>query len=74
MHLPGLIESYTRIPESLRKAPDGGATPEQQLLDGLGVIATEIGTMTTQIARGELDALATRGRYLETKYVSDGTD
>jgi hypothetical protein len=69
-HLPGLIESYTRIPESLRTAPNAGATPEQQLVDGLGVIAGEIGTMTGQIARGELDALATRGRYLETKYVA----
>jgi hypothetical protein len=74
IHLPGLIESYTRIPEALRKAPDNGATPDQQLIDGLGVIASEIGTMTGQIARGELDALATRGRYLETKYVSSGSD
>ncbi len=70
VHLPGLIESYTRIPDSLRTTPDGDATPEQQLVDGLGVIATEIAAMTSQIARGELDALATRGRYLETKYVS----
>ena len=68
-HLPGLIESYTRIPEALRTAPNAGATPEQQLLGGLEIIADEIGTMTGRIARGELDALATRGRYLEAKYV-----
>ena len=70
-HLPGLIESYTRIPETLRGQQHAGATPEQQLLGGLDVIAREIGTMTGQIARGELDALATRGRYLETKYVDE---
>jgi hypothetical protein len=67
-HLPGLIESYTRIPAGLRNTPNAGATPEQQLVGGLDVIAGEIGTMTGQIARGELDALATRGRYLEIKY------
>jgi hypothetical protein len=67
-HLPGLIESYMRIPTGLRNTPNAGATPEQQLVGGLEVIAGEIGTMTGQIARGELDALATRGRYLETKY------
>ena len=69
-HLPALIESYTRIPEPLRGRPNAGATPEQQLVGGLEVISREIGTMTGQIARGELDALATRGRYLETRYVA----
>jgi hypothetical protein len=67
-HLPGLIESYTRIPTGLRNTPNAGATPEQQLVGGLEVIAGEIDAMTGQIARGELDALATRGRYLEIKY------
>ena len=76
-HLPGLIESYTRIPDELRREPHAGSTPEAQLVSGLGVISNEIRTMTGQIARGELDALATRGRYLETKYVTapaDGTN
>lgn len=68
-HLPGLIASYTRIPAELRDRPHAGSTPEQQLVGGLDVIAREIGTMTGEIAGGELDALATRGRYLESKYV-----
>ena len=69
-HLPELIESYQRIPEPLRRQAHAGSTPEQQLVGGLEVIAREIATMTGEIARGELDALATRGRYLELKYVS----
>jgi len=73
-HLPGLIDSYTRIPAALRTAPNSGATPEQQLVGGLDIIANEIAAMTGQIARGELDALATRGRYLETKYVTPGSE
>lgn len=68
-HLPALVESYTRIPPPLRARPHAGSTPEAQLVDGLAVIAREIETMTGEIARGELDALATRGRYLEMRYV-----
>lgn len=67
-HLPELINSYRRIPESLKKQEHAGKTPEQQLIDGLKVIDREIETMTGQIARGELDKLATTGRYLELKY------
>jgi hypothetical protein len=67
-HLPALVNSYARIPDPLRHQPHAGSTPENQLVEGLEVIAGEIDTMTRQIARGELDALATRGRYLESRY------
>jgi hypothetical protein len=67
-HLPELINGYRRIPDSLKRQEYAGKTPEQQLLDGLKVIDKEIEAMTGQIARGELDKLATRGRYLELKY------
>lgn len=67
-HLPELINSYKRIPEPLKRKEHGGKTPEQQLVDGLKVIDREIEAMTGQIARGELDKLATRGRYLEIRY------
>ena len=71
-HLPELINGYKRIPESLKRKDHGGKTPEQQLVDGLKLIDREIETMTGQISRGELDKLATRGRYLELKYDSAG--
>lgn len=67
-HLPALVDGYVRIPLELRERPHAGSTPERNLVEGLDVIAGELDTMTRQIARGELDALATRGRYLETKY------
>lgn len=67
-HLPELINSYKRIPEPLKRQENSGKTPEQQLVDGLKVIDREIETMTSQIARGELDKLATRERYLEIRY------
>ena len=67
-HLPELINGYKRIPETLKRKEHGGKTPEQQLVDGLKLIDREIETMTGQISRGELDKLATRGRFLELKY------
>lgn len=71
-YLPEMINSYRSIPEPLRRQDNGGATPEEQLIGGLQRIDREIETMTGQIARGELDKLATRGRFLELKY--DGAD
>lgn len=67
-HLPELINGYRRIPEPLRRQDNSGKTPEAQLVDGLKVIDREIETMTGQISRGELDKLAVRDRYLETRY------
>ena len=67
-HLPELINGYKRIPETLKRKEHGGKTPEQQLVDGLKLIDREIETMTGHISRGELDKLATRGRFLELKY------
>jgi hypothetical protein len=73
-HLPELINGYKRIPEPLRRQDNGGKTPEQQLVDGLKLIDREIETMTGQIARGELDKLATRGRFLEIRYDGAGDE
>lgn len=73
-HLPALVESYVRIPAPLRDRPHAGSTPEAQLNEGLTVLAREIETMSGEIARGELDALATRGRYLETRYIDTRPD
>jgi hypothetical protein len=71
-HLPELINGYKRIPDPLKHMEYGGKSPDQQLVDGLKLIDREIETMTGQISRGELDKLATRGRFLELKYDQGG--
>jgi hypothetical protein len=73
-HLPELINGYKKIPDSLKHKEHAGKTPAQQLVDGLKTIDREIETMTGQIARGELDKLAVRGRYLEMRYDNAGTN
>ena len=68
-HLPEMISTYRRIPSHLRDElrPDG-RSPAEQLSDGLGKISTEIDQITRQLAAGDLDKLAVRGRFLEYKY------
>lgn len=67
-HLPGMVESWRRIPAHLRGEQRGGRTADEQLSDGLGKISTEIDAVTRQLAAGDLDALAVRGRYLDYRY------
>lgn len=69
--LPEFVRDYQRVPQAMRNAPRNGKTPDQQLVDGLALIEREIGEMSEQLAQGDLDALATRGRFLEIKYADD---
>ncbi|URW74666.1 hypothetical protein M9980_08755 [Sphingomonas donggukensis] len=69
--LPELVKGYARVPEPLRRVPRNGRTPDEQLVDGLKLIETEIGEMTTSLAQGDLDQFATRERFLQIKYRDD---
>ena len=66
--LPDLIRDYAKVPASLRGVARNGKSPDAQLADGLRLIEEEIGEMSEHIAQGDLDSLATRGRFLEIKY------
>jgi hypothetical protein len=66
--LPELINGYGRVPANLRKDGLNGISPDRQLIDGLGVVDTELQRMSEQLATGDLNKLATQGRYLELKY------
>lgn len=67
-HLPGMVESWRRIPPHLRQEERGGRNADQQLADGLAKISGEIDEITRQLAAGDIDALAIRGRYLDYRY------
>ncbi|MBW4331274.1 hypothetical protein KY084_10365 [Stakelama sp. CBK3Z-3] len=69
--LPELVRGYKRVPEPLRREERNGRTPDEQLVDGLKVIDAEIAQMSSQLAQGDLDLLATRGRYLQIRYRDD---
>lgn len=67
--LPGMVDSYRKIPAHLRAEPRaGGQAPDEQLTDSLGKISNEIDSITRQLAEGSLDDLAIKHRYLDYKY------
>lgn len=66
--LPELVRGYQSVPQAMRRADTDGMVPERQLLDGLSVVDTELTRMSEQLARGDLERLATQGKYLELKY------
>lgn len=70
--LPELVKGYTRVPPTLRRVDTDGIVPENQLIDGLKVVDTELSRMSEQLAHGDLQRLATQGKYLELKYQGDG--
>ena len=67
-HLPELVTGYQSIPQPLRREERNGRIPEQQLIEGLNVIDTEIGRMSESFASGDLNRLAIQNRFLEMKY------
>ena len=67
-HLPELVTGYQSIPAPLRKEERNGRIPEQQLVEGLSVIDTELSRMSETLASGDLDKLAVQNRFLELKY------
>ncbi|WP_267387704.1 hypothetical protein [Sphingomonas sp. GC_Shp_3] len=69
--LPELIRGYARVPEPLRAQARNGRSPDAQLTDSLKLIDDEIREMSAQLAQGDLDSFATRGRFLEIKYRDD---
>ncbi len=70
--LPELVKGYRRVPEALRSVDTDGIMPERQLVEGLTVVDQELARMSEQLARGDLEKLATQGKYLEMKYQGDG--
>ena len=69
--LPAFVDDYAQVPPTLRNQPRNGKSPDEELVDGLTLIEREIADMTERLAQGDLDSLATRGRYLEMKYRGD---
>lgn len=69
--LPDFVRDYQKVPANLRGVARNGKTPDAQLVDGLKLIDGQLAEMSEQLAQGDLDSLATRGRFLELKYRDD---
>jgi hypothetical protein len=69
IHLPGLIERYERVPPAYRQERDGeGKTVDQRLVEGLAAGRTALSEICEQLARQDVAALETQGRFIQSRY------
>jgi hypothetical protein len=73
-HLPELIERYERVPAEYRSERDGeGLTVDERLVAGLDAAKNALDDLGRKLAREDLNAFETQGRFIESRYRDDGT-
>jgi hypothetical protein len=69
IHLPGLIERYERVPAAYHNETDGeGKTVDERLLEGLAAGRSALSEISEQLARADVAALETQGRFIKSRY------
>jgi hypothetical protein len=72
IHLPGLVERYVNVPPSYRHELDGeGKSVDQRLIEGLTAGRSALSEVSEQLARADLAAFETQGRFLQSRYVDE---
>ncbi len=68
-HLPGLIDRYLHVPASYRAEYDAeGKSVDDRLVDALAAGRTALDDISAKLARNDLAAFETQGRFIETRY------
>jgi hypothetical protein len=69
VHLPGLIDRYAHVPPAFRSETDGeGKTVDERLVESLAASRTALHEIGEKIARADIAALETQGRFIESRY------
>jgi hypothetical protein len=69
IHLPGLIDRYLNVPAEFRRQEDSeGLTVDQRLVEGLSAARTAIEEISQDLAKSDLDAFQTQGRFIKSRY------
>lgn len=69
IHLPGLIDRYERVPAAFRQEKDGeDKTVDQRLVEGLAAGRAALTEVSEQLARADVAALETQGRFIQARY------
>ncbi len=72
-HLPGLIDRYLHVPSSYRSEYDAdGKSVDDRLVDALAAGRTALDEISAKLARNDLAAFETQGRFIETRYKDEG--
>jgi hypothetical protein len=75
IHLPGLIDRYLNVPAEFRRQEDAeGVTVDQRLVEGLSAARTALDEIAQDLAKTDLDAFQTQGRFIKTRYGEQSID
>ena len=74
IHLPGLIDRYMHVPAAYRSERDGeDMTVDQRLTEGLAAGRNALSEIGEKLARADVAALETQGRFIQSRFGSDGS-
>jgi hypothetical protein len=73
VHLPALLDRYVQVPVAYRNERDGeGKTADERLVEALSASRAALGDISQKLARADLSALETQGRFITSRYREDG--
>jgi hypothetical protein len=75
IHLPGLVDRYANVPPAYRSEQDGeGKTVDERLVESLAAARGALSEVSQQLARSDLAAFETQGRFIESRYGDQGIE
>jgi hypothetical protein len=75
IHLPGLIDRYANVPPAYRNERDGeGKTVDERLVESLAAARAALSEVSEQLARTDLAAFETQGRFIKSRYGEQGIE
>lgn len=75
VHLPGLIDRYMHVPAPFRSERDGeDLTIDERLVEGLAAGRAALAEIGERLARADMAAFETQGRFIQSRYGSDGLE
>ena len=74
-HLPGLIDRYLHVPAAYRGEYDAeGKSVDDRLVDALAAGRTALDDISAKLARSDLAAFETQGRFIQSRYKDEGLE
>ena len=74
-HLPGLIDRYVNVPPAYRSHKDGeDVTVDERLVEGLQAGRAALSEISDKLARSDVQALETQGRFIKSRYGEERID
>ena len=75
MHLPGLIDRYVNVPPAYRNQRDGeDVSVDERLVEGLNAGRNALEEISEKLARSDVAALETQGRFIKSRYGQERID